>query len=151
MIFPLTCNLLEMDAYSNDFQKIFPAKNSFDCNQIRSNSSYCNCSEPFSFLINQKDIKDHLSKIMAQEPPSTLLPRLIDVSLIQVPVEMSLQRVKLVSLTQLPFGTSLQRLLLVGFLYVPVRPRKNVSNWSVLLAYQFRRDISMTQDVNIGH
>ena len=37
MIFSLTCNLLKMDAYSNDFQKIFLARNPCDCNQIRSN------------------------------------------------------------------------------------------------------------------
>ena len=36
MIFSLACNLLKMDAYSNDFQNIFLAKNSCDCNQIRS-------------------------------------------------------------------------------------------------------------------
>ena len=35
-MFSLTCNLLKMDAYSNDFQKIFLAKNHWDC-QIRSN------------------------------------------------------------------------------------------------------------------
>ena len=34
IIFPLTCNLLKMNAYSNDFQKIFQAKNPCDCNQI---------------------------------------------------------------------------------------------------------------------
>ena len=32
MIFSLTCNLLKMDAYDNDFQKIFLAKNPCDCN-----------------------------------------------------------------------------------------------------------------------
>ena len=43
MIFPLNCNLLKMDAYSNDLQKIdtnlysLLAKNPCDCNQIRSN------------------------------------------------------------------------------------------------------------------
>ena len=37
MIFSLTSNLLKMDAYSNDFQKIFLAKNPCDCNQIKSN------------------------------------------------------------------------------------------------------------------
>ena len=39
MIFSLTCNLVKMDVYySNDFQKIFLARNpTFDCNQIRSN------------------------------------------------------------------------------------------------------------------
>ena len=35
MIFSLTCNLLKMDVYSNDFQKSFLAKNPCDCNQIR--------------------------------------------------------------------------------------------------------------------
>ena len=37
MIFSLTCKLLKMDAYSNDFRKIFPDRNPCDCNQIRSN------------------------------------------------------------------------------------------------------------------
>ena len=37
MIFLLTCNLVKMDAYSNDFQKIFLAKNPCYCNQIRQN------------------------------------------------------------------------------------------------------------------
>ena len=29
-VFSLTCNLLKMDAYSNDFQKIFLAKKHWD-------------------------------------------------------------------------------------------------------------------------
>ena len=37
MTFSLTRNLLKIDAYSNDFQKMFLAKNPCDCNQIRSN------------------------------------------------------------------------------------------------------------------
>ena len=37
MIFLLNCSLLKMDAYSNDFQKIFLARNPFDSNQIRLN------------------------------------------------------------------------------------------------------------------
>ena len=37
MICSLTCNLLKMDAYSNDFLKIFLARNPCDCNQIGSN------------------------------------------------------------------------------------------------------------------
>ena len=69
-----------------------------------------------------------------------LLQHLKDVGIIQVPAEMSLQRVKLVSLTQVPVGTSLRRLKLVGFIYVPVRRCKNVSNRSVLLTHQLRRD-----------
>ena len=36
MNFLLTCNLLKMDTYSNDFQKTFLAKNRYDCNRIRS-------------------------------------------------------------------------------------------------------------------
>ena len=36
-MFSLACNLLKMDAYSNDFEKIFLAKNPRNCNQIRSN------------------------------------------------------------------------------------------------------------------
>ena len=35
-MFSLDCNLLKIDAYSNDFQKNFLAKNPCDC-QIRSN------------------------------------------------------------------------------------------------------------------
>ena len=34
MIFSLTCNLLKMDAYYNDFEKIFLDKKPCDCNQI---------------------------------------------------------------------------------------------------------------------
>ena len=37
MNFPLTSNLVKMDAYSNDLQNIFLAKNPSDYNQIRSN------------------------------------------------------------------------------------------------------------------
>ena len=37
MIFSLTWNLVKMDAYSIDFQKIFPGMNPCDCDQIRSN------------------------------------------------------------------------------------------------------------------
>ena len=77
---------------------------------------------------------------MAKTPASTLLRRLKDVSLIQVLVETSLQRVKLVGLTYVPVDTSLRRLKLVGFIYVPVRRRKKVSNRTVLLTYQLRRD-----------
>ena len=39
MIFSLTCSLLKMDTYSNDFQNIFLAMNPCDCNQIRSNQT----------------------------------------------------------------------------------------------------------------
>ena len=47
--------------------------------------------------------------------------------------------VKLVSLTQVPVATSLRCLKLVEFFYVPVRHCKNVSDRSVLLAYQLKR------------
>ena len=36
-MFSLACNLLKMDAYSNDFQKTFLAKNRCDSKQIISN------------------------------------------------------------------------------------------------------------------
>ena len=36
-MFSLACNLLKMDAYSNDFEKIFLVKKNCDCNHIRSN------------------------------------------------------------------------------------------------------------------
>ena len=36
-MFSLPCNLLKLDAYSNDLQEVFLAKHSCDCNQIRSN------------------------------------------------------------------------------------------------------------------
>ena len=36
-IFSLACNLLKVDAYSNDFEKMFLAKSPCNCNQIRSN------------------------------------------------------------------------------------------------------------------
>ena len=51
MIFSLTCDLLKMDAYSNDFQKIFIAKNPCDCNQIKSNqiSASANAQNHFHF------------------------------------------------------------------------------------------------------
>ena len=68
-----------MDAYANDFQKIFLAKNPYDCNHSRSNRSYCKGSEPFSFLINRKDIKDQILKIKTK---TSLLRLLKDVSLI---------------------------------------------------------------------
>ena len=35
-MFSLACNLLKMDAYSNDFQNVVLAKNPCNCNQIRS-------------------------------------------------------------------------------------------------------------------
>ena len=67
-----------MDAYSNDFQIHFLAKNTCVCNQIRPDQ----IAEPFSFLINQKDIKDHMSEKMAKTPITALLRRLKDVGLI---------------------------------------------------------------------
>ena len=36
-MFLLACNLLKMDDYSNDFEKVFLARNPCDCNQMRSN------------------------------------------------------------------------------------------------------------------
>ena len=36
-MFSLACNLLKLDAYSNDFKKLFLAKNLCNFNQIRSN------------------------------------------------------------------------------------------------------------------
>ena len=36
-MFSLACNLLKMNVYPNDFEKVILAKNPFDCNQIRSN------------------------------------------------------------------------------------------------------------------
>ena len=105
--------------------------------QIRQQDQ-CKCSEPFSLLISRKDIGDQISKIR------TLLRRLKDASLIQVPAETSLRRVNWVSLTYVPVSTSLRRLRLTGFFYVQVRRCENVSNRSVLLTYQLRRrdDIS---------
>ena len=69
-------------------------------------------------------------------PDSTLLRRLKDVSIIQVPVKTSLRCANLVSLTQAPVGTSLRRLKLVGFNYVLVRRHKDVSNRSAESTYQ---------------
>ena len=68
-MFSLACNLLKMDAYSNDFQNIFLAKNLCDCNQIRSKQIFVNVNAPnhFSFLINRKDIKDQISKIKIRD------------------------------------------------------------------------------------
>ena len=60
-------------------------------------------------------------------PPSTLLPRLKDVGLLEVPAVMSLRRVKLVSLGEVSVGTSLRRLKLVNLINVPMRCRKDVS------------------------
>ena len=36
-MFSLASNLLKIDAYSNDFEKMFLAKNLCNCKQIRSN------------------------------------------------------------------------------------------------------------------
>ena len=36
-MFSLACKLLKMDAYANNFEKKFIAKNPCNCNQIRSN------------------------------------------------------------------------------------------------------------------
>ena len=90
-----------------------------------------------------KDVSNRSGEFMYQlnlfkAPASTLLQRLKDVCLIQVPVVMSLRLVKWVSLTQVPLVTSLQRLKLVGFIYGPVRGHKDVSNRSVSLTYQLR-------------
>ena len=76
MFFPLICNSLKMEAYSNNFQRHFLAKNPCDCNQIRPDQ----IAEPFSFLINQKDIKDHMSEKMVKTPITAMLRRLKDVS-----------------------------------------------------------------------
>ena len=99
MIFWLTCNLLKIDAYSNDFQKSFLAKNPCDWNQIRSNqvTASVNALNHFHFQFIEK-----ISKIITKTPASTLLRRHKDVSLIYVPPETFLQRVKLVSLTYVP-------------------------------------------------
>ena len=118
-----------MDAYYNDFQRTFLAKNPCDCNQIRSNQIAASINA-LNHFINRKDIKDHISRIMAEIPAGTLLRCVKDVSLIYVPVETFLQRVKMVSLTYVPFGTSLRRLRLVGFIYVPVRHGDDVTAWS---------------------
>ena len=107
--------------------------------EIKSNSDQVKCSEPFSFLINRKDIKDHISKLMAKTPASMLLQPFKDIILIQVPVETSLQRFKLVGLSYVPVGTLLQHLIMAAFIYVPERCRKNGSNRPVLLTYQLRR------------
>ena len=90
-----------------------------------------------------KDVSNRSGEFMYQlnlfkAPASTLLQRLKDVCLIQVPVVMSLRLVKWVSLTQVPVFTSLRRLKLVGFIYGPVRGHKDVSNRSVSLTYQLR-------------
>ena len=67
-MFSLICNLLKMDAYSNDFQKTFLAKNRWDC-QIRSNQivASVNAMKHFNFFINRKDIKDPISKITIKD------------------------------------------------------------------------------------
>ena len=49
MIFLLTCNLLKIDVYSDDFQKMFLAKNPYDCNQIRSNQIAVTVNAPNHF------------------------------------------------------------------------------------------------------
>ena len=56
-MFSLACNLLQMNAYSNNFQNFFLAKNLYNCNQIRPNQIAGKYSEPFSFLIDHKIIR----------------------------------------------------------------------------------------------
>ena len=59
-MFLLACSLLKRYTYSNNFLEIFVAKDpcGFKKNQIKPDSSQCKCSEPFSFLINQKFLKE---------------------------------------------------------------------------------------------
>ena len=45
----LACNLLNNDAYSNDFVEIIQAKNSNSCNQIRSNQMEPSVNDPNHF------------------------------------------------------------------------------------------------------
>ena len=65
MIFSLTWNLLKMDAYSNNFQKIFLAKNPCDCKQIRSNQAAASANALTMFIFVKlkrfqiSDIKDN--------------------------------------------------------------------------------------------
>ena len=62
--FSLACNLMKKDAYCNDFQNIFLTKNPCDC-QIRTNQMLVSAEyyEPFSILVNWKDVRDQISKI----------------------------------------------------------------------------------------
>ena len=62
MIFSLTCNLLKMSTYSNDFQKIFLAKNPCDSKQIRSNQITAGVNALNHFVFNK-------SKMMSQHGP----------------------------------------------------------------------------------
>ena len=63
-MFSLACNLLKMNAYSNDFEKILLAKNPCDCSQMRSNHIAANVNAPNHFIFNKlkryqkSDIKD---------------------------------------------------------------------------------------------
>ena len=73
-----------MGDYSNDFEKIYGAKNLCNCNQIRSNQITARVNAFNHFLFKKSkiyqisDIKDNGQKI----PASTLLQSLKDISLI---------------------------------------------------------------------
>ena len=59
----------------------------------------------------------------------------------------------MIILTEVPVGTLLRHLNLVGFIYVPVRGRREVSNWSFfdVPVETSESRLSMVQDVQIGH
>ena len=134
-MFSSACNLLKMDAYSNDFQEIVLAKNPCYCHQIRSNQrvNVLNHFHFYKLKFLKKTYQSNQTSKMATKDTRQY------VAATPQPVETSLQSVTLVSLTQVAVGKSLRRLKLVGFIYVPVRRWKDVSNWSVLLTYQLRR------------
>ena len=58
-MYSLACNLLKIDAYSDDFEKIFLAKNPCDCNQIRSNQISISANVLNHFFFQSKVIKDN--------------------------------------------------------------------------------------------
>ena len=58
-MFSLACNLLKIDAYSDDFGKIFLAKNPCDCNQIRSNQISVSANALNHLFFQSKGIKDN--------------------------------------------------------------------------------------------
>ena len=134
-LFSLGCNLLKMDVYSNDFQKIFLAKNLCDC-QIRSNqilSCQCKCYEPFPFLIDQ--ISKITTKDISQSVATTFQRRQS-----QLDFRKNVSATCLVGQSHLGTSWYITRTSQIGrFCLRTSETSQRRFNRSVLLTYQLRR------------
>ena len=127
-MFSLAYKLLKMDAYSNDFKKIFPAKNPWS-DQIRLQL----VQMLWTLFIFNKSKRYQISEIKDNGQRYQLV-RCYNISKTSFSFRYRLKRLCNVW----RWSVSL-RYQLVCFIYVQARRCKNVSNRSVLLTYQLRR------------